>query len=170
MRDLGKKVLEHHLAMYRDGKMKLEDSTVLQDLVDQIVKAHGVDGWVREGFVGLKSITNEEALDYLYGEKFKKNDRYLKADDLQVGMHVIMHHSKIRNLPFWGQSYKVSGIELPYVLLEPAVKQLNDQELVVVELARLALKRCSEDYFNAQRRGNRLEKDEITPRQDRLPF
>lgn len=170
MRNLGKKLLENHLAMYRDGKLKLEDSTILQDLVDQIVKAHGADGWVLEGFAGLKSISNEEAMDYLCGEKFKKNDRFLQADDLQVGMHVIMHHSKIRNLPFWGQSYKVSGIELPYILLEPAVKSLNDQELVVVEMSRLALKRCSEEYFKAQRQGNRLQKDEMPPLPDRLPF
>jgi len=170
MRDLVKKLLETHLAMFRDGKIKIEDSEILTDLVDQIIQAHGSDGWVREGFKGLKQLTVKEALEYLEGDKFKKHDRYLKPDDLEVGMTVIMHHTKTRNYGCWGHSYRVRGVELPYILLEPAVKSINDQELIVTEISRLALRVCSEDYFKAQRQGNRIQKDEAPVNPDRLPF
>lgn len=170
MRDLVKKLLETQLAMYRDGKTKIEDSEILSDLVDQIIRAHGPDGWVREGFKGLKQLTVKEAMEYLDGDQFKKHDRYLKADDLEVGMTVILHHAKTRNNGCWGHSCRVRGIELPYILLEPAVKSINEQELIVTEFSRLALRACSEEYFKAQRQGNRIQKEEAPVNPDRLPF
>ncbi|MFM7096367.1 MAG: hypothetical protein ACKO16_03015 [Gemmataceae bacterium] len=151
-------IMKSQLALFSKGKIKIHESEILTDLVDQIIKAHGRDSWVESGFPGLKQLSVEDALKYLSGESFKLNDRFLKADDLEVGMFVIMHHSKFPRQHLWGHSYRIAGVEFPYVLLEPAVKAINDQELMVMEFNKMALKKCSESYFQAQRNGNRSDK------------
>ncbi len=163
-------LMRSQLELFRRGKIRIADSEMLTDLVDQIIKAHGYDTWVESGFMGLKSISAEEALKYLQGENFKKADKFLKPDDLEVGMTVILHHTKFPKQHLWGHSYKIAGLELPYLLLEPAVKSMNDQELMVYEAKTLALRKCSEQYFNAQRKGNKLESKDYSTSPESLPF
>jgi hypothetical protein len=153
-------IMKSQLSLFSKGKIKIHESEILTDLVEQIIKAHGRDSWVESGFPGLKQLSVEDALKYLSGESFKLNDKFLKADDVEIGMFVIMHHSKFPRQHLWGQSYRIAGIEFPYVLLEPAVKSLNDQEMLVTEFNKVALRKCSEAYFQAQRNGNKSDKAE----------
>ena len=61
-------IMKSQLSLFSKGKIKIHESEILTDLVEQIIKAHGRDSWVESGFPGLKQLTVEDALKYLSGE------------------------------------------------------------------------------------------------------
>ncbi|MSR31516.1 MAG: hypothetical protein EXR99_08435 [Gemmataceae bacterium] len=161
--------LEEQLEQWKNGDFQVSQSQILSNLSNRVSKAHAPFDWIENGFPGLKNMAVEDCLAYLTGAKFGLGKKYLLPDDLEPGMFVIMVNSRTMNLQYWGQSFRLAAMELPFVLLEPAVKILHGYDLISVEAHDLKLMRCSKKYFNLQRAGNGplpSERKPVCPRCD----
>jgi len=155
-------MLKHRLARLRAGRIDIRKDEMLQRLVERIRAPHTLDDLIIDGFPGLGELPVERAILYWEGKAQRSGRNLLREDDLATGDLVLIQGMLTQpnaDMPWEdsssqklvGQSFKVLALQLPFALLEPANRSLTNGESVSLDLRRLALIRCQEAFFNAQR-------------------
>lgn len=155
-------MLKNRLARLRAGRIDIRDDEVLQRLLARIRASHTLDDLIIGGFPGLGELSLERALQYWEGKGQRSGRSLLREDDLATGDLVLVQgvlSPPNADMPWedntgqklLGQGFRVLALQLPFALLEPASRSFSNGEPVSLDLRRLALIRCSPEFFHAQR-------------------
>ena len=153
--------LKAALRRLRSGKAEAESCAVIKTLLARIRAALTLDEVLMEGFPGIKTLDDDQALEYWTGKASKHGRGNLQEDDLDVGSLVMIKGvapDTTGDMP-WdaprtqlvGHSARVLAIHLPFVLLEMADNRAFSSGPLSLDIRLVALMRSGEEYFNAQR-------------------
>ena len=155
-------MLKSRLARLRAGRIDIRNDEVLQRLLARIRASHTLDDLIIGGFPGLGELPLERAVHYWEGKALRAGRNLLREDDIVTSDLVLVQGvlSPPNNEMPWednsgqkllGQGFRVLALQLPFALLEPASRSLSNGEPISLDLRRLALIRCSSEFFHAQR-------------------
>jgi hypothetical protein len=81
----------------------------------------------------------------------KKKGLLLRADDLEAGRLVTIHHWRDCRRVGMGRAYRIRAVNLPYAVLQPLGAE-NDRRFTL-DLRRAVLMPITEEYAQAQAEG-----------------